>query len=224
VLHGAVLRRNEPLVRLAIRKGANVGAKNVEGMTPLELAIHMNWTSGVELLRGHEELPRDNRASRFALDANREPIERPDFSEISPALQREVTSNSHFNLPRVREFIGQDKRLVFSISGDDELAIEACAHVGNREIIKYYLDQGAPLSLPTAVSVGDLDSVKAWLQSNPDLIHERGAHDFPLMWYVVIGGGSIEMAECLAEFKVPVDRKRPAPSPDRGLTALTGGV
>jgi ankyrin repeat protein len=207
VLHGAVLRRDATLVRLAIRKGADVSAKNSNHRTPYNLAVHLNWAEGATLLRAHKSLPRDNRSSRFALDANHEPIVRPDLSDVPKELQREVTLNSHFNLPRVRELVGKDKRLVFSISGDEELAIEACAHVGNTEIIKYYLDHGAPLSLPTAVSLGDLPSVAAWLESNPDLIRECGAHDFPLMWYVVMGGGSLEMAELLVNSGVPIDQE-----------------
>ena len=53
----------------------------------------------------------------------------------------------------------------------------------------------------------DFDTVEFWLKRDPSLINERGAHDFPVMWYAVIGGGSVEMAELLAHHHVPLDQE-----------------
>lgn len=206
ILHAAVARRDALLVKLAVRKGADVNARDSQGRTPKDLAGELHWTEGAAMLAGHANLARDNRASRFALNANREAVIRPGMAGISQALQSEVTSNSHFNLPAVRKHVAGDPRLIFSISTDDELAIEACAHVGNRDIIRFHLDHGAPLSLPTAVALGDLDTVAFWLERDATLIHERGAHDFPLMWYAVTGGASIETAELLRSFGADVDQ------------------
>lgn len=214
VLHGAVMRRDETLVTLAIRKGADVSAKDDEGRTAAALASELGWEFGVKLLANHASLPRDNRGSRFLLDANREPIVRPDLSDIPQATQSEVTSNSHFNLAKVRQFVASDKRLVYSISSDDELAIEASAHIGNRPIMQFHLDQGAPLSLPTAVSMGDIESVKFWLNRDQTLVHERGAHDFPIMFYAALGGGSVEMAEVLLSYGASVNQE------SKGTTVL----
>lgn len=213
VLHAAVARRDVDLVRLAIRKGARPEARDEAGRTPLELARVLEWEAGVELLESHEDLPRDNRASRFALDANREPVRRPDLSEVPRELQSRVTGNSHFRLEAVRELVAQDERLVWSISTDDELAIEASAHMGSRDLMRFHLDHGAPLSLPTAVSLGDLESVRFWLDRDVTLIHERGAHDFPLFWYVV-QGGSLDAGELLLERGADVDQE------SMGTTAL----
>ncbi len=212
VLHAAVQRKDETLVRLAIRKGADVAAVDDAGRTPHALAAELD--AGAALLAGHATLPRDNRSSRKLLNASREVIEWPDISDIPFELQHETTGNSHFNLPRVRELIKSDKRLVFALSGDDELPIEACAHVGNQPIIRYHLDQGAPLSLPTAVSLGDHESVEFWLKRDPSLVHERGAHDFPLLWFAVTGGASIEIGERLLRHGTPIDQE------SMGSTAL----
>jgi ankyrin repeat protein len=207
VLHGAVQRRDELLVRLAIRKGADVDARDDEGRTARALALELGWEAGAQLLARHTTISRDNRASRFALDANREPIERPDLAGVPQELQSRTTGASHANLAQVRELVESDPRLVFSISNDDELAIEACAHLGNRPIIRYHLDHGAPLSLPTAVSLGDEAAVGFWLERDPTLVHERGAHDFPLLWYALLGRGSVAMAELLVRHGVPVDQE-----------------
>jgi ankyrin repeat protein len=201
LLHGAVLRRDEMLVRLAVRKGAAALATDDAGRTARDLALELGWEAGAKLLADHRSLPRDNRASRFDLDANREPVHRPDLSGVPQEQQSRVTGASHGNLATMREHVSRDPRLSFSLSTDDELAIEACAHTGARPIIRYHLDQGAPLSLPTAVSLGDLEAVAFWLERDPTLIHERGAHDFPLLWFALLGGAQagteVEMAELL---------------------------
>ena len=214
VLHACVARRSELLLRLAIRKGADVLAKNAAGQTPLALAQSIKWQAGVGLLENQASLPRDNRSSRKALDADGEAIEWPDLSSYSQAQQSEVTGNSHMNLKRVKELVSQDRRLVFSLSTDDELPIEASAHLGSKDIIRYHLDQGAPFSLPSAVSLGDEAQVKFWLDKDPTLIHERGAHDFPLMWFVVYGGASISMAELLLQRGASLEQE------SMGTTAL----
>ncbi len=211
ILHGAVLRRDEMLVRLALRKGAAALAVDSAGRSARDLALELGWQPGVELLAHHERLPRDNRSSRFALDANREPVQRPVLADVPRETQSRVTGSSHGNLAAVRELVGRDKRLSFSLSSVDELAIEACAHTGARPIIRYHLDQGAPLSLPTAVSLGDLDTVSFWLERDPTLIHERGAHDFPLLWFALLGeeepGTAVEMAELLVHHGAAPDQE-----------------
>jgi ankyrin repeat protein len=207
VLHGAVRRRSAALVRLAVRKGADVHARDAAGRTAEELARELGWEEGAALLAGHAALPRDHRASRFAWDASGAPVRRPDLSDVPRALQCQVTGSSHADLERVRALVAPDPRLVFSISADDELAIEACAHTGARDLIRFHLDHGAPLSLPTAASLGALDAVRRLLDRDPLLVHERGAHDFPVMWYAVLGGGSVATAELLASRGVAVDQE-----------------
>lgn len=69
------------------------------------------------------------------------------------------------------------------------------------------MDHGAPYSLPTAVSMGDAKMVKHWLSQDPTLIRERGAHDFPLMWYALNRGTGVEMAELLREHGAELDQE-----------------
>lgn len=213
ILHGAVRRRSATLVRLAIRKGADAAARDATGRTARDLALELDWPAGAALLAAWRDLPRDHRASRFLLDAERRPIERPDLSDVPQAKQSAVTGNSHGRLAKVRELVAADRRLVFSISTDDELAIEASAHMGNRPLIRFHLDHGAPLALPTAVALGDHDSIRFWLRRDPRLVDERGAHDFPVMFYGVFGG-DVDTMELLHELGVPVDQH------SRGGTAL----
>ncbi|MHC5065887.1 MAG: ankyrin repeat domain-containing protein [Planctomycetota bacterium] len=206
ILHGAVRRKSELLLRLVIRKGADVAAVDAENRSAEQLATEIGWAAGAKLLADHAQLPRDHRASRFAFDANQEPIEWPDLSDVPQALQSQVTGSSHGRIEKVRELVSKDKRLVFSFSGDDELAIEASAHTGNRPLIRFHLDHGAPLSLPTAVSLGDIEAIDYWLESDPELANERGAHDFPVMWYAALGRGGSEIAQVLVDHGLSVDQ------------------
>jgi len=213
VLHGAVQRRDATLVRLAIRKGADAAAVDDTGRTAGALADELGWAEGSRLLAEVHRLPRDNRSSRLSLDANRQPVRRPVLADVPQSLQNQVTGASHANLERLRTLVAADPRLVFSISTEDELAIEASAHVQNRAILRFHLDHGAPLSLPTAVALRDLASVRAWLAHDATLVHERGAHDFPVLWFAV-GGGAIELVELLTDHSIPIDQE------SRGTTAL----
>lgn len=199
VLHGAVRARDPRLVRLVIRKGGDVRARDVSGRTPRALAGELEWEEGVELLEKEALIPRDHRASQLAFNASREPFTLLAIEDVPRARQSEITGLSHFNRPRVQELLHDDPRLVNAISTDDELAIEACGHTGQREIIRLHLDHGAPLSLPTAISLGDLAHARWLLAQDPLLIHERGPHDFPVMWYPAIGQGSVEAAELLLD-------------------------
>ena len=132
---------------------------------------------------------------------------RPDISDVSRDRQSAVTGNSHVRLEVVRGLLEEDPRLVFSISTDEELAIEACAHTGVRPIIRLHLDHGAPYSLPTAVSNGDIAHARFLLDDDPLRVHERGADDFAVLWYAAMGGDEVELAELLIDRGTPVDQE-----------------
>ncbi len=206
VLHGAVRRQDEALVRLVVRKGADVHARDAGGRTPLDLARQLAWSAGEALLAGERDLVRDHSTSRYLYDGNRQKIEFADLNDVPQELQSRVTGMSHARLDAVRPLVENDPRLVFSISTDDEVAIEACGHTGQKEILRFHVDHGAPLSLPSAISLGDIAHARFLLEEDPRRVHERGPHDYALMFYPAIGGGSVEMAELLLEFGAPVDQ------------------
>jgi len=207
VLHGAVRARDERMLRLAVRKGGDVQARDAAGRTPRTLAEELEWQAGAALLAAEATIARDHRASQFAFNASREPFRLMPIDDVPAKVQSEITGVSHFNRERVQEMLGQNPRLINAISTDDELAIEACGHTGARPIIQVHLDHGAPLSLPTAISLGDLDHARWLLDNDPMLIHERGPHDFPVMWYPAIGQGSVEAAELLLAHGAPIEQE-----------------
>ena len=166
----------------------------------------------------HASIDRDHSTSRFAWTAAREPASPLALDGVPLERQREVTGRSHFDAKRVSELLSADPRLVWSFSGDAELAIEACGHTGNRPVIQLHLERGAPLSLPTAVALGDLDHARFLLDEDPLRVHERGPHDFALLWYAAIGGQDADGGVAAAELLL--DRGCPLEQESQGATAL----
>jgi ankyrin repeat protein len=89
--------------------------------------------------------------------------------------------------------------MAHSVATTGEICVEACAHTGSRPIVEFLLENGSPYSLPTAVMMNDMATVKRYLDEDPHRIHERGAHDFALMWYPVIGKCPSEMMDLLIQ-------------------------
>ena len=79
--------------------------------------------------------------------------------------------------------------------------------MGRPDIVDVLLEHGAPMSLPTAAMHNNLKRARALLDEEPLRIHERGAHDVPLLWYPVIGKGLTEMAELLLSRGAQVERQ-----------------
>ncbi len=122
---------------------------------------------------------------------------------------------SHGNLDEVRKLAARHPELVGGVSSANEGAVEAGGHMGNREIIAFLLDHGAPLALPTAITMGRLDRARKLLEEDRNRIRERGPHDFFLGWYPSIAGGDVGAAELLVEFGLDL-----AGEARRGMTAL----
>jgi hypothetical protein len=152
--------------------------------------------------------------TRYAWDANGAPVTWPDLSDLARGEQAAVTGPAHFNLSAVKELVDPDARRAFGRSSQGELAVEASGHTGYREGALYLLERGVPMSLCTALSVGELDRARAILVAYPNAIHERGPHDFAPMFYPAIGGGNVEAAELLLEHGCQVDQE------SQGSTAL----
>jgi len=99
----------------------------------------------------------------------------------------------------------------------DELAVEAGAHVGFKDGVRFLLDRGAPASLPTAAMMGMTGHVKKLLAEDPGRIWECGAHNMPPIWFPAIGGGEADHLEiaCLL-----LDAGADPNAHKRGQTAL----
>lgn len=203
-LHAAASRGSLALVEMLVRKRADVDARDARGHRPIDLA---SAPDVVAMLRSHASIPRDHVELRRAFDVHGRPYAPPALDGIAPAEQRAFAGLGHRDLPALRERLTAEPRLVHAMATTTELAIEASAHTGRRDNVEFLLEHGAPLSLPSAVVLGDRELVRGLLAAAPDRIHERGAHDFAVLWYAVLAGGDLDMTRLLLAAGADVERQ-----------------
>ena len=116
--------------------------------------------------------------------------------EKKPALEaslvQDVVGNAHGNLDRVKELLAQEPALINSVwdwgGGDFETGLGAAAHMGRRDIASFLLENGARLDLFAAAMLGNLEIVKATLETYPDALNVLGPHGIPLIAHAQAGG------------------------------------
>lgn len=207
LLHAVAELEDDPwvphLLRFLLRKGADPAARNGDGRSALDLARSRapggapGAGEAARVLSKATEVPRDCRTSRFARNGSGAPYRPPAYEGLSQSLANRFVGLAHFDLDEVRRHLERQPLLAFVASSMDEMAVEAGAHMARPDMVNVLLDHGAPLSLPTALMSGRLGSAKELLSEDPARIRERGAHDFPLIWYPSMAGGDVQAAELL---------------------------
>jgi hypothetical protein len=116
--------------------------------------------------------------------------ERP--PQLDPALVNEFVSVAHADLGEVQRLLAEEPALVKAAwdwgGGDFETGLGAAAHMGNREIALFLLENGASLDLFAAAMLGYVDVVRAMLEEHPELRDAKGAHGIPLVVHAQQGG------------------------------------
>ncbi len=124
--------------------------------------------------------------------------------EQSPTTDviREFVLAGHFSLEKVQQVLSERPDLLncyYEWRPDDtETAIQAAAHVGNRAIAEYLLEQGAPLEICTAAMLGRLAEVEQQLEEEPTKIDRPGAHGIPLLTHAA-ASGNVALVEMLTQ-------------------------
>lgn len=213
----------EDLVDAMIGNGGNPNAPQGDGVSPLQAAIKAGRTEIVRLLafNGAEgadpHLPRNHRTSRFAYTGDGGRFERPEQPAYPWPVINEYVAVAHGNLARMKELLALYPKLLHANASWDELAVEAGAHVGFKDGVRFLLDQGAPAALPTAAMMGMTAHVRRLLEEDPGRIWECGAHNMPPMWFPAIGGGEAEHLEIA---RLLLDAGADPNAHKRGQTAL----
>jgi ankyrin repeat protein len=115
----------------------------------------------------------------------------------TPSSPPEIVLVSHYNLVRVKELLAEDPSLLNVMYEPwQETPLGAASHVGNRAIAEYLLEQGAPLTIPTAAMLGRVDAVRSFLDADPANAHVTGAHGISLLYHAAMSG-SLEIVEML---------------------------
>ena len=214
-LHIAAARGSTELAEMLIRLGADAEARDARGLRPAEVAERAGHTNLAERIRNHAAIPRTCRSSRTAADALGNAYREPEWSGLSILARSGLVGLAHGQLDRVKEHVARDPRFAHAVATTSEIAVEACAHTGRKEIVDFLLEHGAPYSLPTAVMRSDVDTVRRLLDEDPRRIQERGAHDFALLWYPVIGECEVSVMELLVQRGAVVEEQH-----QLGTTAL----
>jgi hypothetical protein len=133
---------------------------------------------------------------------------------------------AHFDLARVKELTEARPSLAGAAwdwgFGDWETALGAASHMGNRAIAEQLISRGARPSLFSAVMLGQLDVVKAFVAAQPGVQRIRGPHSISLLAHARMGG---ETARPVFEFLQSLrdaDADGPVPLADAEAAALVG--
>jgi hypothetical protein len=122
-------------------------------------------------------------------------------------LVQDFVGKSHADLDGVKELLRQEPALINSAwdwgGGDWETGLGAAAHMGRRDIAEFLLENGARLDLFAAAMLGNLDIVKATLETYPAAIDILGPHGIPLLAHAQAGGNqAVQVHEYLKAFSI----------------------
>ena len=117
-------------------------------------------------------------------------------TQLSQEQIDEFVVASHHDFDKIQKMLADQPALLNENATWVETPIQAAAHVGNRPIAEYLLEQGAPLDICTAAVLGLEEEVAGILADEPEAAQAVGAHHIPVMFYPAIGG-YISIAERL---------------------------
>jgi len=117
------------------------------------------------------------------------------------ASVREFVGVGHGNLPRVKEMLAGEPKLVLACydwgAGDFETALGGAAHTGHRDIALHLLDAGARVDAFAAAMLGETEMVTALLRFSPASARTRGPHGYTLLYHAGYSG-KVALAEPIA--------------------------
>lgn len=140
---------------------------------------------------------------------------RPD--PLDRDLVNEYVSIAHSDLEKTRTLLDREPRLVRAAwdwgGGDFESGLGAAGHSGRADIAKLLLDRGAPFELCASAMLGQLEIVRAALETRPSLVSVAGPHGIPLIAHARSGG---EAASSTVAYLVALERSLATPNDETG--------
>ena len=132
----------------------------------------------------------------------------------------DLVGNAHGNLARVKEILTAHPELINETATWKETPVDAATQMGDRAIIEYLIEKGAPVDFFTALVLARVDRAREELGTNPELAKARGVHGLPPLYFAAIGG-SIPAAAMLLEAGADVNAQTGPATPLHG--AVMGG-
>lgn len=143
----------------------------------------------------------------------------PTINSLPLELVHEFVAAAHINLPKVKEMLTKEPNLANACwdwgGGDFEVALGGAAHMGNRDIANYLLDNNARIDIFCGAMLGERGVVEALIKSKPAIANVTGPHKFPLLYHVAISGDTA-MADMV---KPHISKDRLAKDCNRSLQA-----
>ncbi len=129
-------------------------------------------------------------------------FEKQDEEKLNQALVQEFVGASHRDMDKVKELLAEHPTLLNAAhdwkNGDFETGLGAASHVGYKELVKFFIDQGAQTNIFTACLFGETETVKLILKTFPKSLHAKGPHGFTLLHHADKGGEeALEVKEYL---------------------------
>jgi hypothetical protein len=134
--------------------------------------------------------------------------------QLDKKLVQEFVGKSHSDPDRVKELLEENPTLLNAAHdwkfGDFETGLGAATHVGLKELVTYFLENGAQANIFTAALFGRMDIIKPMMDFSPSILHAKGPHGFTLLHHAEKGGDeALEVKEYLTslglkETKIPL--------------------
>ena len=122
--------------------------------------------------------------------------------KLNQKLVQEFVGKSHSDPDRVKELLAETPTLLNAAhdwgNGDFETGLGAASHVGNKELVSFFIEKGAQTNIFTAALFGRLDILKPMLEFFPESLYAKGPHGFTLLHHAEKGGDdALELKEYL---------------------------
>jgi len=118
------------------------------------------------------------------------------FPSNDPARVQSVVGASHGNFDLVRQLVTEQPALAKASwdwgFGDWETALGAASHTGRRPIAEFLIANGAQPTVFSAAMLGDVDTVRAFLTTDPALFRLHGPHGLSLLSHARSGGADAQ--------------------------------
>jgi hypothetical protein len=149
------------------------------------------------------------------------------FPRQESELVKEMVTVAHGNVARVKELVTRQPTLAKANwdwgFGDWESALDAAAHVGNREIAEFLLANGARPTMFCAAMLGQLDTVKAYVAASPGIQKIKGPHTITLLRHAMAGGAAAKpVVDYLTQIGGADDRLPAKPITAEEMARLSG--
>ena len=123
--------------------------------------------------------------------------------QLDKKLVKKFVNVSHSKLDVVKEMLEEYPTLLNAAhdwrAGDFETGLGGASHMGNKDIVKYFLDKGAQANIFTAALFGRMDIIKPMIDFSPSILHAKGPHGFTLLHHAEKGGDeAMEVKEYLS--------------------------